>query len=147
MRPAAAFSLAVVYEGPDDSWTAPSLADRVLVEEVDWIEGHSLGHHRAWRGFSNAETHLEWRHTRALAERQLKIHGNFSGLPDARAGRRVLLLLAMASQRPDAVLLVRDSDGDERRREGLELARHEARPGKPWPFPVILGVAHTKRES
>ncbi|WP_224363534.1 hypothetical protein [Hyalangium versicolor] len=57
--------------------------------------------------------------------------------------RKALLLFAAMSRRPHAVLLVRDSDGDARRRVGLEQARDD----KPWPFKVVIGVAHPKREA
>jgi hypothetical protein len=56
--------------------------------------------------------------------------------------RRALLLFATSKQRPDAVVLVRDSDGDSRRRIGLEQARND----RPWPFQVVIGVAEPKRE-
>jgi hypothetical protein len=68
--------------------------------------------------------------------------GGESGQPDAYAARLALLLLASSERRPDAVLLVRDSDGDSRRREGLEQARNDRR----WPFPVVVGLAEPKRE-
>jgi hypothetical protein len=56
--------------------------------------------------------------------------------------RRALLLLVAMDLRPDAVLLVRDSDGDSRRRTGLEQARSD----RPWPFEIVIGVAESKRE-
>ncbi|WP_155893548.1 hypothetical protein [Cystobacter fuscus] len=73
------------------------------------------------------------------------IFGKFSGQPgalDAHAARRALLLLASSGQRPDAVLLVRDSDGKLERRSGLEQARDSYE----WPFPVVIGLAEPKRE-
>ncbi|QRK12068.1 hypothetical protein JQX13_19675 [Archangium violaceum] len=64
------------------------------------------------------------------------------GQPDAFMARLALLLLASSVQPPKAVLLIRDSDGDSRRRLGLEQARDDRR----WPFPIIIGVAEPKRE-
>jgi hypothetical protein len=75
----------------------------------------------------------------------LKLFGKFNGepgAPDALAGRRALVLLAGSERPPDAVLLVRDSDGKAAHRTGLEQARND----KQWPFPVILGMAEPKRE-
>jgi hypothetical protein len=56
--------------------------------------------------------------------------------------RKALLLLARSQPPPEAVVLVRDSDGLKERRQGLEQARSDAA----WPFEVALAVAHTKRE-
>lgn len=73
------------------------------------------------------------------------IYGHFDGRPgeaDARMARLALLLFAALSRRPDAVVLVRDSDGDSRRRLGLEQARSD----RTWPFEIIIGVAEPKRE-
>jgi hypothetical protein len=53
-----------------------------------------------------------------------------------------LLLLASAPQPPDAVILIRDSDGQEERRIGLDQARQE----RPWPFVIAIGLAHLNRE-
>lgn len=44
---------------------------------------------------------------------------------------------------PDAVILLRDSDGEWERLKGLEQARTD----RGWPFRVVLGMAHPKRES
>jgi hypothetical protein len=41
-----------------------------------------------------------------------------------------------------AVFLIRDSDNDLQRRQGLNQARDCAR----WPFEIVIGVAHAKRE-
>ena len=39
---------AVVYEAPADFQTATELADRVLVESIDWLEEDHIQHQRAW---------------------------------------------------------------------------------------------------
>src|SRR5207253_845648 len=75
---------------------------------------------------------------------RIKVHGPFKQFPDYRTARSALFLLNL--RKPDAVIFIRDSDGDRARKESLERARHELAPGQDWPFPVILGVAHTKRE-
>lgn len=147
MSPPAAFSLAIVCEGPDDLRTAPSLADRVVVEEVDWVEPQGLAQFRSWRGFAESDSHLPWDRITALAKQhKIRAHGRFDGVPAELEGRRALLLLAAAHRCPDAAVLVRDTEGDLQVRSGLDLARREPLPGRAWPFPVVLGVAHTKRE-
>jgi hypothetical protein len=146
MTPSAAFSLAIVCEAPGDLRTSTSLADRVLSQEVEWINPESLDLHRRWRGMEENESHLEWHWVARIAKQQgLRIQGNFRGEPgalDANMARKALLLLANARQQPDAVVLIRDSDGYLDRVRGLE----QARASYDWPFPIVLGVAHTKRE-
>lgn len=146
MTSSGAYVLVVVCEADADRRTATGLADRVLCHEIEWLDPESLDLHRRWQGLKERSPYLEWRRTATLArERGLRPHGHFDGrpgAPDAYAARRALLLLAMETKIPDAVLLIRDSDGEMERRTGLEQARAE----RAWPFPVILGLAHPKRE-
>ncbi len=143
----AAFSCAIVCEGAADMRTGADLADRVLVSEVDWISPETLIHLRRWRGLEEDAAFLAWRRTPALArEHDIKVHGAFGKLPDYRAARSALFLFLKLEPQPDAVILLRDSDGDLVRKESLERARLEMSPGTEWPFPIIVGVAHTKRE-
>lgn len=146
MSPSSAFSLAVVCEAAGDLRLCADLADRVLIEEVDWIDPGNLDLYRGWRGLEEVYSHLEWHWVSHLAKQKgLRAHGHFRDEPgalDARMARKALLLLQGSSRVPDAVLLIRDSDGLTERRRGLEQARDSS----PWAFPVVLGVAHTKRE-
>jgi hypothetical protein len=146
MGTTAGFSFAVVCEAPADLRLAAALADRVLCQEVDWIESEDLELYRQWRGLESTESHLEWHSVARLAEQQtLKPHGHFGGepgAPDAIPARKALMLLARSQNLPDAVVLIRDTDRQEKRRRGLEQARNAA----DWPFEVVLAVAHTKRE-
>lgn len=145
MKAAAAFSLAILCEGAADLRTATDLADRVLCSAVDWITADTLFLYRRWRGIEEGDAFLAWRNVPALArEYDFRVHGAFGGLTDYRVARSALLLLKV--QRPDAVVIIRDSDGDSTRRESLERARREEDPGTEWPFPIIIGVADTKRE-
>jgi hypothetical protein len=141
------YALGVVCEARADRDTACGLADRVLLEEVSWLDAETLDSCRKWRGTSPEADFLKWASVRDECQRVgLKgLFGKFGGQPgqpDAYMARRALLLLASSERRPDAVLLVRDSDGDVRRREGLEQARQD----RPWPFPVVIGLAEPKRE-
>ncbi len=143
----AAYTLGVVCEARADRDTACGLADRVLLEEIDWLESEMLEGQRQWAGLTPEEPFLKWASVNKEVERVgLKgFFGHFeggAGAADALAARKALLLFAGARSRPAAVLLVRDSDNDSRRRLGLEQARRD----KPWPFQVIIGVAESKRE-
>jgi hypothetical protein len=53
-----------------------------------------------------------------------------------------LWLLHAAEHRPDAVVLLRDDDGQTERRKGLEQARDTSKMG----VPIVIGLAHLKRE-
>jgi hypothetical protein len=140
------YEFAIVCEAQADRDTACGLADRVLLEEVSWLEPELLDSCRQWRGRRSEEPFLKWASVRSEVQQLgLRLFGKFNGepgAPDALAGRRALVLLATSERPLDAVLLVRDSDGEPERRKGLEQARND----KPWPFLVILGVAEAKRE-
>jgi hypothetical protein len=142
----AAYSFAVVCEAPGDLRLSASLADRILCQEIDWLEPENLDLHRRWRGLEESDSHLEWHWVAQLAKKlSLRAHGHFRGEPgalDATMARKALLLLTMTREQPDAVILVRDTDGKEERRQGLSQAREASS----WPFKVVLAVAHTKRE-
>lgn len=140
----ASYEFGVVCEARADRDTACGLADRVMLEEVEWLAPETLDACRHWTGL-RSEPFLEWKRTHEEAQRAgLKVFNDFKGepgAPDALAAKKALLLFAGAERRPDAVLLIRDGDA-QRGRKGLEQARDE----KPWPFQVIIGLADPKRE-
>jgi hypothetical protein len=143
----AAYGLGVVCEARADQQTACGLADRVLVDSIDWLERDMLDTQRQWTGLTPEAPFLKWASVReAATRRELKgLYGHFQGepgAPDAFMARKALLLFATAPHRPAAVLLLRDSDNDSQRRVGLEQARQD----RQWPFEVIIGVAESKRE-
>ncbi len=150
MTSSSAYAFAVVCEAPADRETATGLADRVLCQEIEWIEPDNLELHRRWRGLEERALHLEWHEIGQFKKNfGVKAHGSFEGrpgAPDAFAARLALLLFNDSEKPPDAVILIRDTDGDEERKLGLEQARRAMRSGEPWPFKVLLGVAHPKRE-
>jgi hypothetical protein len=141
-----AYRLLVVCEASADQRTATHLADRVLCERIEWIDRESIDLHRRWQGLEEGSSHLKWREVKALADcRGVKVHGHFHeevGFADAKIARLALELFRKAEHPPDAVILIRDSDGQTERRAGLE----QARTGRPWPFPIAIGLAHLSRE-
>ncbi|MFL5350561.1 MAG: hypothetical protein ACJ8AT_37800 [Hyalangium sp.] len=141
-------SIVIICEGPADRRTACDLADRVLSASVDWMVPELLDSFRQWRGLQRSEPFLAWKqvHTRA-DEANIRINGFFKGeqgAQDAFVARRALTLLTVQGERGiDAVLLIRDSDGHaQERRKGLEQARADVN----GLGPILIGVAHTKRE-
>jgi hypothetical protein len=138
--------VAVVCEAEADQRTACVLADRIACEKIDWVEPEHLDSLRHWCGVTAATEFLPWKTVHHEADRlRIVAHGHFSGepsAPDARAARLALLVVGRAVPGLAAVLLIRDSDGDRNRLTGLT----QARDATPWPFAVLIGVAHTKRE-
>lgn len=139
------WSLAIVCEAPADRDTAHSLVTRAAREVFDWMEPE----HLTFRGFRSTNLFLLWREVKSLAaEHKVTVTGFMRGeppSPDAHSAMRSLLLFTRYPElvgQLDAVLLIRDSDNDLTRRDGL----NQARDSEPWPFPIVIGLAHTKRE-
>ncbi|WP_437806197.1 hypothetical protein [Sorangium sp. So ce1078] len=135
--------LGMVVEGPDDARTVPGLVDRVLEGAVPALKG-KLGQARSYCGIDANAPLVMW-----SAVHQCRVprrHGHFGGKPaleDARTAVLALRAFVARDPQPEAVVLVRDSDGKEtERRQGLEQARQDCA----WPFEVLLGVAHPMRE-
>ena len=129
------YSIAIVCEDEPDRRMVCTLIDRILGHERD----------RSWFEFEGRKF-LKISTVRDKArERKIKAHGHFNGEPaepDAQLARLALLLFVGTDPQPNAVAFVRDSDDDLRRRKGCE----QARKAEKWPFEILLGVAHTKRE-
>ncbi len=137
-----AFVFAVISEARSDLQIARKLAERVLVEKIDWLEDGSLTALCHWQGYERDDDYLSWSGIERLAKRaNLVIHGRYAGAFDERRARLALLLLNSLGRRPDAVAFVRDTDNVAERVPSLERVRSQ-----PWPFVVILATPHTKRE-
>lgn len=138
-------SVAVVCEARADRITITTLAERVIREAAPWIEPEVLGDYVEWRGFLRSEPHLEWTDVRKRAT-ELKLEVRFRGVaplhPYAQNALRAIRVLALAPERADAIILLPDSDNDLDRLKGLEQARDYAREA----LPIVIGLAHTKRE-
>ena len=127
---------AVVHEAPADFQTATELADRVLVESIDWMEEDLIEHHRTWLRESSGVP-LTWKRIKQSAlDAGINAIGFFDGEPaepDARAARRAILYLRHALPDLAGVLLIRDQDDQPERRVGLDQARRQedgATPGR-----------------
>ena len=136
----------VVSEARADFTTATDLADRVLVAEIGWLEEGLLDSQRQWVGEDSPGSQLAWTSV-AHGARSLGIRaqGHFngeSGLADARAARRAILYVLHQFEVVDAILLIRDMDDQDERRQGLEQARQADRSGKT----IIIGLADSERE-
>jgi hypothetical protein len=140
-------SIAIVYEAPRDFQTATELADRVLIEAVDWLDEHHLAHQREWVSSSETGTPLTWKAIKALAhEAGIKARGHFKGEPglaDAAAARRAIRYLRKTLPGLKAIVLVRDRDDQPSRRKGLDQARES----EPREIVIVIGLAIVEREA
>jgi hypothetical protein len=145
MSPSPRF-LGLVVERPSDARTIPNIVDRILIDGGAVLDGDRESN-RTFGGFVAASPFLAWRSVDHEAKGRVpRRHGPFGGAPaieDARTAWYALQCFVGRDPQPAAVLLVRDSDGkQEDRLKGLKQAREDAE----WPFPVLIGVAHTMME-
>lgn len=138
---------AVVYEAAADFQTATEIADRVLVDEVTWLDESLLDSQRQWLSTDEENGPLTWK---SIPERARKAgiaaRGHFAGEPgmaDAAAARRALRYVRYAVARAVAVVLVRDVDNQPERVRGLE----QARSAEGASMPIVIGAADPKREA
>jgi hypothetical protein len=143
----------VVSEARADFIIATELADRVLVAEIEWLEQELLDSQRDWIGEDSPGNQLAWTTiSHSARELGIRAQGHFNGepgLPDAHAARRAIRYVLKRFDPVDAILLIRDMDDQDERREGLEQARREHEEARREDSPVkkiIIGVAKSERE-
>jgi hypothetical protein len=126
---------AVIHEAKADFQIATDLADRVLIDAIDWLDEHLIAGQREWVETVPMERRLTWKAIPQLArEAGIRAHGHFDGKPgeaDAAAARRAILYL-----------LVRDQDDQPERRIGLEQGRGQDHSG----MVILVGLAVVERE-
>ncbi|NJL83725.1 MAG: hypothetical protein HC890_13760 [Chloroflexaceae bacterium] len=150
----------VIVESSADARTATKLAERVLVEKVDWLETNLLEHLFQWRGLEEITAHSCWRDISDIIERAKE-----SGLPipkflghkktgtlkaDGAVAMKILNLIQIIhikKNRPiKAVLFIRDLDHQPERRQGIEQARSE-QGDRQSNLEIIIGTANRMREA
>lgn len=148
-------ALLVVCEAPADFRIASDLADRVIRDRLPDAQAGELSALRQWHESEPGRPYIRWTDLDKVAEawgiRRLRPRSRFGGVPgaaDAAAADRALLLAAFMARKAGlvGVLLIRDSDGDRARHTGLTQAR-ATDTGTPWPFEIVIGLAHPKREA
>ncbi len=142
----AAFAFAVVAEGKADQQIANGLAARVVARDVDWIDEGNVGDFCRWQGLDPSGGYLAWKSvTHVARDRGIATHGRFRDSPgvfDERRARTALRLFKSLEDRPAAILLVRDTDGEPGRVSSLERVRESG----DWEFQVLLATPDPKRE-
>jgi hypothetical protein len=139
----------MVCEDFADFEVASICSDRVVCENVEWIDPSIIDSYRCFEGIDRDRGFLTWTQCKKLAkDLGRRAHGHFEGQPgdlDALAGRRAILVALDRVANPAVVFLIRDSDDDNRERiNGLGQARSEIKAIKPV---IVIGVAHAKREA
>lgn len=138
--------LGIAAESESDARLVTRLADRILLDEVDWLDADGLPHVRRWVGLGHDEW-LDVHKAYDLARgRRLPVYGHFSGSKgelDAVMHRAALLLFAEEEEPPSVVVLSRDDDGKTERQEGCRQAVRE----RSWPFEVLVALAHREIEA
>lgn len=138
--------IAVVHEADPDLETATELADRALIESVDWLDTDILTNQRVWLSKAVHGERLTWKGIIRLArEAGIRAYGHFQGQPgqpDAAAARRAILFILMTFPDLDAIVLIRDQDDEPERKVGLEQARNGDRSG----VTIVIGLAIVERE-
>ncbi|MBD2082066.1 hypothetical protein [Leptolyngbya sp. FACHB-17] len=148
----------VIVESSADARTATKLAERVLVERIDWLETELLQNLFQWSGLEAGTEHSCWKDISAIVDRAkqagLRIpkflgHTKTGALKaDGAAAMKILnLVRVLQKTRPiRAVLFIRDLDNQPERREGIEQARSEHFDRQPK-LEIILGAANRMREA
>jgi hypothetical protein len=79
---------AVVHEAEADFHIATELADRVLMEAIDWLDEHLIAGQREWVGTVTVDRRLTWKGMPQLARAiGIKAHGHFDGKEAGCLGR------------------------------------------------------------
>ncbi len=139
-------SFIVVYEAQADFTTATELADRVLTDEITWLDETLLDSQRQWIGGNQSGARLTWQSI-SIGARKLgiRVRGHFDGgpaLPDAKAASRAIAYVLASFDAVDAILLIRDRDDQVERQSGLEQARNRFAAAAV----IVVGLAIPERE-
>jgi hypothetical protein len=143
-------SIALLCEGVSDPPTVRTLADRVIVAGVDWIDADEIDTHRHYRGFRPTDPYLTWFDIDNLADQyRVKSRGHFDGFPlhgDGHNTRKALILLTLhapAEIPVEAIIIFRDGD---REYDDRKEAITKVRDATTLPIPVVVGVANRMSE-
>jgi hypothetical protein len=161
----------MIVEAPADARTATKLAERILVEKVDWLDDDNLQYFFQWSGLQNGTQHSCWTDidqiiNDAIRQKKFKkfpnIRGHYrDGVPFKAYGAtsyKFLTLVRLLQKRRNikAVLLILDLDDQPERREGIEQARlkdsergdsEQEDSEQVTPLEIVIGTADRKREA
>jgi len=149
----------VIVESSADARTATKLAERLLVEKVEWLEHETLQYYFQWSGLQENTEHSCWQDINQIIHNLKQSlgfrpprylgHGKDGALKaDGAAAIKILNLVRFLqkTRQIKAVLLIRDLDNQSERREGIEQARSEHINRQPK-LEIIIGTADRMREA
>jgi hypothetical protein len=150
----------VIVESSADARTATKLAERVLVEKIDWLDAEMLQHHFQWSGLEAGTENSFWKNINHIIEREKEsgfqpqrfLRRNKKGQktlqPDGANTIKILNLVShlQKTRQIKAVLLIRDLDNQPQRREGIDQARSEHIDRQPK-LEIIIGTPNKMREA
>ncbi len=130
----------VIGESGADARIATKLAERVLIEKIDWLDDDTLQYYFQWTGLEEGTEYSEWTNINKIVEsfkssglNVPRYRGHHShGVPleaDGASARKVLKLVLSLQKKLriqiKAVIFIRDIDHEPERKIGLEQARLE----------------------
>ena len=150
----------VIVESSADARTATKLAERVLVEKIEWLDAEMLQHHFQWSGLEAGTDNSCWKYINHIIEREKKSgfqpprflrrdkQGQKTLQPDGANTIKILNLVSylQKTRQIEAVLLIRDLDNQPQRREGIDQARSEHINRQPK-LEIIIGTPDRMREA
>ncbi|MEG4839552.1 hypothetical protein [Microcoleus sp. B9-D4] len=145
----------VIVESSADARTATKLADRLLVDKVDWLEPEMLQHLFQWSGLEAGTENSCWKNIDDITKRfsdkfkfpTIRSNGRFKS--DGQSANKIMTLISFLQhkQKRDikAVIFMRDLDSQPERRKHIEQARLEQinRPK----LAIIIGTPDRMREA
>jgi hypothetical protein len=142
--------LYIVYEADADCRIGCDLADRVVVDCIDWLKEQPdlLQFQREWIS-QHQGVLFRWDDIDDLGRgMNIRIRGYEEGeekYPDFKAAVRAVRVIQNLFDDVDAIILIRDVDDEPERVDGLNQAKNRFDEGNRR-FRVIVGAARTKRE-
>jgi hypothetical protein len=137
--------IAVVCEAKADFLTGTELAQRVLQQEIYWL--NPFEPYVEWVSRTPEGEWLGWIPMNLLAKKYgIRSHGHFDGSPgcdDAAIARRAILLIRELYEDVQAILFLRDQDKYPDRLAGIQQARDTLK----HPLSIVIGLAIPERES
>lgn len=141
----------IIVESEADFRTASELANRIIVEQIEWIEPY-LSQLLQWRGLSTSTNFTCWKDVKVAYDemRTQGIHlprflgGRGQGADFAASSKILNMIERLKKDRGrniQAVILIRDLDNQPERRTGIEHARQDSATA------VVIGMADGKREA
>jgi hypothetical protein len=143
----------VIVESRADAKISTKLAERVLLEKVEWLETDTLSHLIKWSGLDLGTDYSCWKNINAIIEhfsnefKFPRIRSNGKLKTDGKAASKVLKLISFLQYKLKrdikAVIFIRDLDNQPERREHLDQARSEYK----GELEIVIGTADRMREA